>query len=146
MTKIYTAGTWEMFHFGHLNILLEAKKRGDYLIVGCSTDELIEKYKGMKPIISYDDRVAILEELKCVDKVIKQSSFFDIDQLKKYNINSVILGNDWEGKSFPELENFLDKTNTKIIYIPYTKRLSTSKIKKQIIENSYDIIKSSFQR
>ena len=91
---IYTAGSYDLFHFGHLNILLKAKNLGDYLIAGVSTDALISKYKKLKPIICYKDRVAIIKELKCVDKVIKQEKFFDIKQLKKYNISTIVLGDD----------------------------------------------------
>jgi glycerol-3-phosphate cytidylyltransferase len=143
---IYTAGTYDLFHFGHLNILLKAKKLGDYLIVGVSTDALISKYKQIKPIICYRDRVAIIKELKCVNKVIKQEKFFDIKQLKQYNIYAIVLGDDWKNKSFPELEKCLKELNIKMIYIPYTKRLSTSKIKEKIIRNAIEIIKAQTKR
>jgi len=143
---IYTAGTYDLFHFGHLNILLRAKKLGDYLIVGVSTDTLVSKYKKIKPIVSYKDRTAIIKELKCVDKIIKQERFFDIKQLKKYNIDTIVLGDDWKGKSFPELDKALKKLNIKMAYVPYTKRLSTSKIKEKIIRNAVDIIKAQNKR
>jgi glycerol-3-phosphate cytidylyltransferase len=143
---IYTAGSYDLFHFGHLNILLKAKNLGDYLIAGVSTDALISKYKKLKPIICYKDRVAIIKELKCVDKVIKQEKFFDIKQLKKYNISTIVLGDDWKNKSFPELEKCLKKLNIKMVYVPYTKRLSTSKIKEKIINNAVKIIKSQIKR
>jgi len=143
---IYTSGTYDLFHFGHLNILLKAKALGDYLIVGVSTDSLITKYKGIKPIISYKDRVTIIEQLKCVDKVIKQDKFFDIKQLKKYKISTIVLGDDWKDKSFPELEKCLKKLNIKMIYVPYTKRLSTSKIKETIIRNAVEIFEAQTKR
>jgi glycerol-3-phosphate cytidylyltransferase len=143
---IYTSGTYDLFHFGHLNILLKARALGDYLIVGVSTDKLIEKYKGLKPIINYNDRAAILKELKCVDKVIKQSKFFDIRQLKQYRINTIVLGMDWKNKEFPELEKCLKTLNIKMIYLPYTSRLSTSLIKETIIKNSYKIITAQINR
>ena len=143
---IYTAGTYDLFHFGHLNILLRAKKMGRKLIVGVSTDKLIKNYKGLKPIINYRDRVAIVKELKCVDKVIKQSKFFDIKQLKKYNIDIIILGSDWKGKKFEELEKCLKELNIKMIYVNYTKRLSTSSIKEKIIRKAVEIIQSQSKR
>ena len=143
---IYTSGAYDLFHFGHLNILLKAKKLGNYLIVGVSTDKLIKKYKGIKPIICYKDRVAIIKELNCVNKVIKQSSFFDINQLKKYQIDSIVLGDDWKNKSFPALEKCLKKLKIKMIYVPYTQRLSTSKIKEKIIKNAIEIIKAQTKR
>lgn len=143
---IYTAGSYDLFHFGHLNILLKAKKLGNYLIVGVSTDALISKYKGMKPIICYKDRIAIIKELKCVDKIIKQDKFFDIKQLKNYHITYIVLGDDWKNKKFPELEKCLKELHIKMIYVPYTKRLSTSKIKKSIIKHAYEIIESQIKR
>lgn len=143
---IYTTGTYDLFHFGHLNILLKAKALGNYLIVGVSTDKLIKQYKGIKPIINYKDRIAIIKALKCVNKVIKQSSFFDITQLKKYKINTIVLGDDWKEKTFPELEKCLKELNIKMIYVPYTKRLSTSYIKEKIIRNAVEIIKSQTKR
>ena len=143
---VYTAGSYDLLHYGHVNVLLKAKALGNYLIVGVSTDALISKYKGMKPIICYKDRVAIIKELKCVNKVVKQNSFFDVKQLKKYNIDIIVLGDDWKGKSFLELDRCLKELNIKIVYVPYTKRLSTSKIKVKIIRNAVEIIKSQTKR
>jgi len=143
---IYTAGTYDLFHFGHLNILLKAKALGDYLIVGVSTDALIKKYKEMRPIVSYRDRTAIIKALRCVDKIIKQNSFFDVKQLKQYNISTIVLGDDWKDKSFPELEKCLKELNIEMIYVPYTSRLSTSKIKEKIIRNAIPIIQSQTKR
>ena len=70
--SIYTTGAFDPFHFGHLNILKRAKEMNDFVIVGVSTDELIEKAKGRKPFMPLNQRIAILSELKCVDKVIPQ--------------------------------------------------------------------------
>lgn len=139
---IYTAGTYDLFHYGHLNILLKAKAMGDFLIVGVSSNDLVKKYKGLKPIIRYKERRIIIEQLKCVNKVIKQSKFFDIHQLRKYNIDIIVLGSDWKNKKFPELEKCIKQLNIQMVYLPYTKKLSSSKIKEKIIRNSYDIIKS----
>jgi glycerol-3-phosphate cytidylyltransferase len=143
---VYTAGTYDLFHFGHLNILLRAKKLGTYLIVGISTDKLVSAYKALRPTVCYRDRVAVLKSLKCVDKVIKQSKFFDVEQLRKYKIDIIVLGSDWKGKSFPELEKVLKELKIKIIYVPYTKRLSTSTIKEKIIRNAVDIIRAQSKR
>ena len=143
---VYTSGSFDLCHFGHLNILLKAKKLGTYLIVGVSTNALIKKYKKAAPIVSYRDRAAIIKQLKCVDKVIKQSKFFDVEQLKKYNIDIIVLGSDWKGKKFEELDNCLKQLKIKMVYVPYTKRLSTSKIKEKIINNAVKIIKAQSTR
>lgn len=138
MTNVYTSGTFDLFHYGHLNVLLKAKTIGDHLTVGVSTDELVESYKGINPIMGYEDRVAILKQIKCVDRVIEQSTFFDIKQLG--GIDIIVLGTDWENKPFPELENALEKLNIKMKYIPYTERLSTSAIKMHILNKSEEIL------
>ena len=143
---VYTSGSFDLFHFGHLNILKKAKELGKYLIVGVSTDSLISSYKNLKPIICYRDRVSIIKELKCVNKVIKQNKFFDVKQLKKFNIDAIVLGDDWKGKSFPELETALRELKIQMIYVPYTKRLSTSKIKEKIIRHAVEIISSQARR
>ena len=143
---IYTAGSFDLFHYGHLNILLKAKKLGAYLIVGVSSDKLIKQYKKIKPIINYKERAVIINNLKCVDKVIQQKKFFNEKQLKKYNIDIIVLGSDWKNVKFPELEKCLKRLKIKMIYIPYTKHLSTSKIKEKIIRDSYNIIKTQIKR
>jgi len=143
---IYTSGSFDLMHFGHLNILQKAKKLGDYLIVGVSTDELIKDYKQLNPIISYRDRVAIINELKCVDEVIPQIRFFDITQLQQYHIDIIVLGDDWKNKSFPELDRCLEALHIKMVYVPYTKRLSTSSIKRKIIKNAVQIIEAQTKR
>ena len=143
---VYTAGSFDMLHVGHTNILKKAKKLGDCLIVGVSSDALIRKYKHLSPIISYKDRASVVKDLKYVNEVIKQDRFFDVEQLRPYRIDIIVLGNDWENKSFPELENCLKTLNIKMIYLPYTKRLSSSSIKEKIIRMAIPIIRSQSKR
>lgn len=81
--RVFTSGSFDLFHIGHLNILEKSAALGDELIVGVSTDELIEKYKGMKPIIPFEQRFRIVSSIKCVSKVVKQTKLTDINQLKK---------------------------------------------------------------
>ena len=138
MIKVWASGVWDLFHYGHLNILLKAKAMGDHLTVGVCSDERVRCYKGMKPIMSYEDRSAIIKQLRCVDNVVKYEKHYDIKQLGDTDI--IVLGTDWENKSFPELENAFKKLNVQIKYIPYTARLSTSAIKKHIIDNSDSIM------
>ena len=142
---VYTAGSYDLLHFGHVNVLLKAKVLGDYLIVGVSTDSLISKYKGIKPIICYKDRVAVIKALKCVDRVVPQTNLVDITQFKKLNADLFVLGDDWKNNTDNVGIQWLKKHN-KIIFLPYTKRLSTSKIKLKIINNAVKIIKSRMKR
>ncbi len=142
---IFTSGSYDLFHFGHLNILLEAKKLGLNLFVGVSTDELIELYKGIKPVISYQDRAAIIKELKCVSGVYQQTSLVDLTLFKNMNADLFVLGSDWENNFENEDINWL-RDNNKIVWVPYTKRLSTSKIKKDIIGMSDKIAENLKKR
>ena len=104
MRRVFTSGSFDLFHIGHLNILEKSAALGDELIVGVSTDELIEEYKGMKPIIPFEERARIVASLKCVTKVVKQTKLTEVAQLKRENIDVVTIGDDWKGKYLEGLE------------------------------------------
>jgi len=142
---IFTTGSFDMLHYGHLNILKKAKSLGNFLIVGISTDSLIKKYKGLAPIIPYNERVAIIKELKFVDRVVKQTKLVDINQFKRLHADIFVLGDDWKKRYDNPGINWL-RDNNKLYFIPYTKHLSTSKIKEKIIRNAVDIIQSQAKR
>lgn len=142
---VFTAGSFDLFHYGHLNILKQAKALGTYLIVGVSTDSLILQHKGMRPIICYKDRTAIIKELKMVDKVVKQEKLVDIEQFIRLKADLFVVGDDWKNRKDNPGINWL-RDNNKIAFIPYTKRLSSSKIKEKIIRNAVEIIKSQTKR
>lgn len=142
---IMTSGVFDLLHMGHINIFLKAKKYGDYLIVAVSTDELVKSYKKIKPVVCFQDRINLIRQLKCVDKVIKQTKLVDIRQFKKYQADLFALGDDWKNNFSNDGINWLRK-HKKIIWIPYTQRLSTTKIKRQIIKNGYNILQAQLQR
>ena len=122
----YTTGVFDMFHIGHLNILKRAKSLGDYLIVGLSSDEFNE-LKGKKSVMSYEERKEILESIRYVDKVIKESSWEQkVDDIIKYNIDVFVIGDDWEGK-FDFLKEYCE-----VVYLPRTKSISTTLLKEII--------------
>lgn len=129
---VYTAGTWDLFHVGHLNIFKRSKALGTKLIVGISTDELVASYKKAPPIISYKDRVEILKSCKYVDEVVKQEKLLDIEQMKKLNIDVITIGDDWEEKYLEGLEWAKKQPHIKIFYLPYTKKVSSTSIKQKI--------------
>jgi glycerol-3-phosphate cytidylyltransferase len=128
--RIFTAGAFDLFHAGHVNILKKSKALGDYLIVAVSTDDLIKSYKKYYPAISYSDRIKVIKACKYVDKVIKQTSLIDIKQLKKYKIDIVTIGDDWKDKYLEGIE--WAKKHLKVIYIPYTQGISSRIIKRRI--------------
>ena len=134
----YTTGVFDMFHIGHLHLLKKAKNRCDYLIVGVSTDELVQSYKNKKPIIPFEHRLEIVSSLKFVDEVIavthrnKLQSFFDVG----YDV--LFVGDDWKGSDiFNDLEKSLEKYNAKVEYFPYTKEVSSTKFR-EILQEIYD--------
>ena len=126
----YTTGVFDMFHIGHLNILKQAKKNCDYLIVGVSSDELVKSYKNKEPIIPFDDRIKIIEAIKYVDKVVPQTNRDKIEAQKKYKFDIMFVGDDWKGSElFDEIESSFKKDGIKIQYFEYTKNISSSKLK-----------------
>jgi glycerol-3-phosphate cytidylyltransferase len=124
----YTAGVFDLFHIGHLNLLKNAKGLCDKLIVGVTTDELV-LYKGKKAFIPFEDRIEIVRNIKYVDAVVPQ---YDMDKLKmcgKLGASILFVGDDWYGTDKWKLyEKEFNKKNIKIIYFPYSKGISSTKI------------------
>ena len=121
MIKGYTTGVFDLFHIGHLNILRRSKEMCDYLIVGVSTDDLVESYKGKTPIIPYEERKAIVESIKYVDEVVPQTSRNKREALDDINFNVMFVGDDWKGAPlFIETEREFKKMGVDIVYFPYT--------------------------
>jgi len=139
---IFTSGSWDLLHQGHILILQRAKALGDVLIVGVSTNALIKSYKGVNPVLNYTQRVSVIKELRCVNKVVKQSILIDIEQFKELKCDLFVIGDDWKGKedSVPGLKWLKD--NNYLYYLPYTKSLSTTYIKEKIIANAVPILKA----
>ncbi|MDB9972519.1 adenylyltransferase/cytidyltransferase family protein [Oceanospirillaceae bacterium] len=132
--KILTGGTFDLFHSGHLNILKQAKSLGTYLIVAVSTDDLVRTYKE-EPIMTFEDRCNIIKSIIYVDEVVGQTSLFDVTQFKSLDADYFVVGNDWESNTSNKGLNWF-RDNQKLKFIPYTKGLSTTKIKEKIISNS----------
>ena len=121
--KVITYGTFDMFHVGHLELLKRVKSYGDELIVAVSTDEFNE-IKGKKTIIPYHQRAEIVEAIKYVDKVIPEHHWEQkIEDIKKYDIDLFIMGDDWEGK-FDFLKEYCE-----VIYLPRTDGISSTALK-----------------
>lgn len=128
---VYTSGTFDLFHIGHLNILRKSKAFGDILIVGVSTDEVVSTYKQSKPIIPFVERAEIIRHCDYVDKVVQQDILTDPEILKKYNVDIVTIGDDWKNKKLPGLE-WAKNNGIQVIYLPYTKDISSTNIKQKI--------------
>lgn len=129
----YTTGVFDMFHIGHLNILRNAKKYCDYLIVGVTTDELCFKRKNKYPIINQKERMDIIESIKYVDKVIPQENMDKLEAAKKNNVNIVFVGSDWKGtEAWNKYEEDLEKINCRVIYLDHTDGVSSSILRDKI--------------
>ena len=129
----YTTGVFDMFHIGHLNILKKAKEQCEYLIVGVSTDELVQSSKNKTPIIPFDERVAIVEAIKYVDKVVPQVNKNKMEAYEKYKFDAMFVGDDWKGSAlFTECEKELNKHGSCVVYFPYTKGISSTQLREKI--------------
>lgn len=130
----YTTGVFDLFHIGHLNILKRAKEMCDYLIVGVSTDELVENYKNKTPIIPYEERIEIVSAIKYVDKVVPQIDRDKFDAWKRLKFNVMFVGNDWKGsKLFNEVENKFKMVGVDVVYFPYTKGTSSTVLREKVL-------------
>ena len=129
----YTTGVYDMFHIGHLNILERAKAQCDYLIVGVSTDELVQREKNKSPVIPFDERAKIVEAIKYVDKVVPQKTMDKMEAWKKYKFDVVFVGDDWKGTdTWNRIEKMFKDINVDVIYFPYTKHISSTKLREAI--------------
>ncbi|MGU8583455.1 adenylyltransferase/cytidyltransferase family protein [Clostridium perfringens] len=130
----YTTGVFDMFHIGHLNIIKRAKEQCNYLIVGVSTDELVQEYKNKKPIIPFYERCEIVKALEYVDKVVAQENRDKFWAWKKLNFDVMFVGDDWKGKSlFVEVEEEFKKVGVDIVYFPYTKDTSSTILREKLV-------------
>lgn len=129
----YTTGVFDLFHIGHLNILKRAKEQCDYLIVGVSTDELVEEYKHKRPVICYDERVAIVEAIRYVDRVVPQVNRDKFAAWETYRFDRMFVGDDWKGTPlWLELEEKFRPHGVEIVYFPYTQGTSSTFLKQTL--------------
>lgn len=127
MKRIITYGTFDLLHYGHINLLKQAKSKGDYLIVALSTDEFNTTEKNKVTYFTYEERKMLLESIRYVDLVIPETEWkqkaFDV---VKYHIDKFVIGDDWEGK-FDFLKEFCE-----VEYLSRTPEISTTKIKEEL--------------
>ncbi len=131
----YTTGVYDMFHVGHLNLLKRAKEQCDFLIVGVTTDELVS-YKGTKAVIPFEDRCQIVEAIRYVDKVVPQENMDKMQAWENYKFDVMFVGDDWKGTDkWNQLEKDFAKVGVDIVYFPYTKKISSTKLREQLKSN-----------
>jgi glycerol-3-phosphate cytidylyltransferase len=125
----YTTGVYDMFHIGHLNVIKRAKEQCDYLIVGISTDELVQHEKSKTPVIPFEERKAIVGAIKYVDAVVPQLDKDKMAAWKKYHFDKMFVGSDW--KDTPQWNKFEEEfkpLGVEIIYLPHTDGISSTKL------------------
>ena len=128
MKKVITYGTFDLLHYGHINLLKRAKSLGDYLIVGLSTNEFNNKEKNKDCYFDYDNRKSLLDAVKYVDLVIPEETWEQkVSDTQKYNIDVFVIGDDWKGKF-----DYLKDIGVEVVYLSRTKEISTTKIKNDL--------------
>ncbi len=126
MRKVITYGTFDLLHYGHINILRRAKEQGDWLVVALSSDEFNE-IKGKKSFFPYEQRKRLLEAIRYVDEVIPEHTWEQkITDIKSHHIDVFVMGDDWTGK-FDELKAYCE-----VVYLPRTPEISTTAIKEKL--------------
>ena len=129
LKRIITYGTFDMLHYGHINLLRRAKELGDYLIVALSTDEFNWNEKQKKCYFTYEQRKKLLEAIRYVDLVIPEENWSQKStDVQMYHVDTFVMGDDWEGK-FDFLKEYCE-----VVYLPRTPEISTTQIKMELKE------------
>lgn len=133
----YTTGVFDMFHIGHLNILKRAKEQCDFLIVGVSTDEVVQSYKHKFPIIPYEERAAIVESIRYVDKVVPQTTMDKLEAWKSLQFDVMFHGSDWKGSDmYDQLIGDFAKVGVDVVFLPHTDGISSTLLRERINSNN----------
>lgn len=126
--RVITYGTFDLLHYGHINLLRRAKQYGDYLIVALSTDDFNWNQKRKKCYFSFDKRKALLEAIRYVDLVIPEESWDQkVTDVREYHIDTFVMGDDWKGEF-----DFLRDEGVDVVYLPRTPEVSTTQIKRDL--------------
>lgn len=130
----YTTGVFDMFHIGHLNILRRAKEQCDYLVVGVTTDKLCQMRKNKTPIINERDRMAIVEAIRYVDKVVPQIDMEKIRPVIELGADVVFVGSDWKGTdAWNKYENEFAKVGCDVVYLDHTDGISSTLLRSKLL-------------
>lgn len=129
----YVPGAWDMFHIGHLNILKRAREHVDWLVVGVVTDEALVDMKGRPPVITLDERMAIVEALRFVDEVVVDFSLNKLEVWESVKFDVLFKGTDWKGTPRgDQLEADMASVGVKVHYFPYTVHTSSTMLREFI--------------
>ena len=135
----YTTGVYDLCHVGHLNILQQAKEHCDYLIVGVSTDELVQKEKNKTPIIPFNERCKIVEAIRFVDKVVPQVDKNKYAAWEQYHFNKMFVGSDWKGtEAWNNYESQFAPVGVEIVYLDHTDGISSTILRDKLNNQEID--------
>ena len=133
MKRVITYGTFDLLHYGHINLLRRAKEQGDYLILALSTDEFNCDEKQKKCYFSYEKRKQLLEAIRYVDLVIPEKNWEQkVSDVKEYHVDTFVMGDDWAGK----FDFIQEETDAEVVYLARTPEISTTQIKKDLKINN----------
>ncbi len=133
MKRVITYGTFDLLHYGHINLLRRAKEQGDYLIVALSTDKFNWDEKQKKCYFSYEKRKQLLEAIRYVDLVIPEKNWEQkVSDVKEYHVDTFVMGDDWAGK----FDFIQEETDAEVVYLARTPEISTTQIKKDLKINN----------
>jgi glycerol-3-phosphate cytidylyltransferase len=125
----YTTGVFDVFHVGHLNILERAKEQCDYLIVGVSTDELVQSYKHKTPVIPFEDRMRIVAAIRVVDRVVPQVNMDKREAWESLHYDVMFHGDDWKNTDmYNEEIRKLGEVGVDVVFLKHTPGVSTSEL------------------
>lgn len=129
----FTDGVYDLFHVGHLNMIKTAKENCEYLIVGVHADEIVNSYKHHYPVINENDRREIVESIRYVDKCVINQTRDKLELYNLYHFDVVFIGDDWKGTDrWNKIEKDLNAVGVDVIYVPYTKGISSTQIRGEI--------------
>lgn len=133
----YTTGVFDMFHVGHLNIIERAKAQCDYLIVGVSTDELVQREKNKTPIIPFLDRCRIVNAIKYVDEVVPQMDKNKFAAWERHHFDKMFVGSDWKGTpQWKKFEEEFAPVGVEIVYLDHTDGISSTILRDKLNKNA----------
>lgn len=137
MDKIigYTQGTFDMFHVGHLNLLKNARKQCDYLVVGVNSDELVKMYKNKDVIVPLDERIEIVKAIRYVDEVIRTDTLDKVDAWNRVKYQKLFIGDDWKGNDrWKKTEEEIAAFGAIVEYLPYTKETCSTVLREKLLD------------
>ena len=134
---VYTVGTFDLLHVGHLALLNQCKLLGDILVVGVASDAVVNMYKPNVPVVPLEQRVEMLEALSCVDIVRPYHQLEYVSGCKAVDVDIFVVGEDWGKKPHNlDVNNYLRKMGKEIAQVTYNPRTSSTKIKKMVLAQS----------